>query len=151
MTKILVSACLLGLCCRYDGKEKADERVLRLLERDDIQLVPVCPEQLGGMETPRLPSERRGETVVNSAGKDVTGHYEKGAAQALKTARLYGCKAAILKERSPSCGKGQIYDGTFSKTLVEGDGITAELLQKHGVKVIGEREVENYFPIESDD
>ena len=151
MTRILVSACLLGFCCRYDGKEKADERVLRLLERDDIQLVPVCPEQLGGMETPRLPSERRGETVVNSAGKDVTGHYEKGAAQALKTARLYGCKAAILKERSPSCGKGQIYDGTFSKTLVEGDGIPAQLLQKHGVKVIGEREVENYFPIESDD
>ena len=69
MTKILVSACLLGLCCRYDGKEKADERVLKLLKRDDIQLVPVCPEQLGGMETPRLPSERRGEAVVNNAGR----------------------------------------------------------------------------------
>ncbi|MCI8725433.1 MAG: DUF523 domain-containing protein [Hungatella sp.] len=142
MTKILVSACLLGLCCRYDGKEKADERVLRLLERDDIQLVPVCPEQLGGMETPRLPSERRGETVVNSAGKDVTGHYEKGAAQALKTARLYGCKAAILKERSPSCGKGRIYDGTFSGTLTEGDGVTAKLLMDHGIQVFGESEAE---------
>ena len=138
MTKILVSACLLGLCCRYDGKEKADERVLRLLERDDIQLVPVCPEQLGGMETPRLPSERRGETVVNSAGKDVTGHYEKGAAQALKTARLYGCKAAILKERSPSCGCGQIYDGTFTRTLIPGDGITAELFREQGIRVYGE-------------
>ena len=142
MTKILVSACLLGLCCRYDGKEKADERVLRLLERDDIQLVPVCPEQLGGMETPRLPSERRGETVVNSAGKDVTGHYEKGAAQALKTARLYGCKAAILKERSPSCGKGRIYYGTFSGTLKEGDGVTAKLLMHHGIKVFVESDAE---------
>lgn len=151
MTRILVSACLLGFCCRYDGKQKADDRVLKLLEREGIFLVPVCPEQIGGMETPRLPSERHGEGVVNSAGEDVTGHYAKGAAQALKMAELYDCKLAILKERSPSCGKGQIYDGTFSKTLVEGDGITAELLQKHGVKVIGEREVENYFPIESDD
>ena len=80
--------------------------------------------------------------MVNSAGKDVTGHYEKGAAQALKTARLYGCKAAILKERSPSCGKGRIYDGTFSGTLTEGDGVTAKLLMDHGIQVFGESEAE---------
>lgn len=140
-TRILVSACLLGLCCRYDGKEKADGRVLELLKRDDILLIPVCPEQLGGMETPRLPSERRGEAVVNRSGEDVTEYYRKGAAQALKLAELYGCKAAILKERSPSCGKGQIYDGTFSGTLTEGDGVTAELLKSHGIQIFGESEV----------
>lgn len=139
--RILVSACLLGLCCRYDGKEKADGRVLELLKRDDILLIPVCPEQLGGMETPRLPSERRGEAVVNRSGEDVTEYYRKGAAQALKLAELYGCKAAILKERSPSCGKGQIYDGTFSGTLTEGDGVTAELLKCHGIQIFGESEV----------
>lgn len=140
-TRILVSACLLGLCCRYDGKEKADGRVLELLKRDDILLIPVCPEQLGGMETPRLPSERRGEAVVNRSGEDVTEYYRKGAVQALKLAELYGCKAAILKERSPSCGKGQIYDGTFSGTLTEGDGVTAELLKSHGIQIFGESEV----------
>lgn len=140
-TRILVSACLLGLCCRYDGKEKADGRVLELLKRDDILLIPVCPEQLGGMETPRLPSERRGEAVVNRSGEDVTEYYRKGAVQALKLAELYGCKAAILKERSPSCGKGQIYDGTFSGTLTEGDGVTAELLKCHGIQIFGESEV----------
>ncbi len=141
MTRILVSACLLGLCCRYDGKEKADGRVLELLKRDDILLIPVCPEQLGGMETPRLPSERRGEAVVNRSGEDVTEYYRKGAVQALKLAELYGCKAAILKERSPSCGKGQIYDGTFSGTLTEGDGVTAELLKSHEIQIFGESEV----------
>lgn len=140
-TRILVSACLLGLCCRYDGKEKADGRVLELLKRDDILLIPVCPEQLGGMKTPRLPSERRGEAVVNRSGEDVTEYYRKGAVQALKLAELYGCKAAILKERSPSCGKGQIYDGTFSGTLTEGDGVTAELLKSHGIQIFGESEV----------
>lgn len=141
MTRILVSACLLGLCCRYDGKEKADGRVLELLKRDDILLIPVCPEQLGGMETPRLPSERRGEAVVNRFGEDVTGYYRKGAAQVLKLAELYDCKAAVLKERSPSCGKGRIYDGTFSGTLTEGDGVTAELLKCHGIQIFGESEV----------
>lgn len=140
MTKILVSACLLGLCCRYDGKEKADDRVLELIKRDDILLVPVCPEQLGGMKTPRLPSERCGSRVVNSAGEDVTGYYDKGASQVLKLAELYGCKTAILKERSPSCGQGQIYDGTFSGTLTEGDGVTAKLLKCHGIQVFGESE-----------
>lgn len=138
MKKILVSACLLGLCCRYDGKGKTDDRVAKLLKREDICLIPVCPEQLGGMGTPRLPSERQGSRVVNSAGEDVTEYYERGAVQVLKIAELYGCKLAILKERSPSCGKGQIYDGTFSKTVIKGDGVTAELLKRHGIQVVGE-------------
>ena len=142
MTKILVSDCLLGLCCRYDGKEKADDRILTLFHREDVLLVPVCPEQLGGMGTPRLPSERRDGKVVNRTGEDVTKYYKQGARQALTMAKLYGCQIAILKERSPSCGKGKIYDGTFTGTLTEGNGVTAELLCEHGILVLGESETE---------
>ncbi len=135
---ILVSACLLGLGCRYDGSSKADERVAKLLEREDITLIPVCPEQLGGMETPREPSERIGEEVRNRLGEDVTSCYRKGAEETVKMARLYRCRRAVLKERSPSCGCGQIYDGSFSKTLIRGDGVTAELLKSCGIQVLGE-------------
>lgn len=136
---ILVSACLLGLYCRYDGKEKMNEDILQLMEKHT--LIPMCPEQLGGMETPRLPSERVGSYVQNSNGEDVTAYYERGAQQALKLARLYHCQYAILKERSPSCGKGQIYDGTFSGVLKEGNGITAALLEENGIQVIGESNI----------
>ena len=95
--KILVSACLLGIGCRYDGKEKANDRVLKLLNDPDVVLIPVCPEQLGGLPTPRIASERSGDRVVNQAGEDVTAQYWKGAEAALKLAELYGCKKAILK------------------------------------------------------
>ena len=137
---ILVSACLLGCPCRYDGTAKADPRVLALMERHT--LIPVCPEQLGGLPTPRNPSERRGERVVMSDGRDVTAEYRRGAEEALRLARLYGCTAAVLKEKSPSCGCGRIYDGTFSGTLTDGDGVTAELLKENGIKVYGESELE---------
>lgn len=136
---ILVSACLLGQFCRYDGKEKVNEDVVNLLEHHT--LIPICPEQAGGMMTPRLPSERLGSRVVNRDNEDVTAYYEKGAQEALKLAKLYHCTCAVLKERSPSCGKGQIYDGTFSGTAISGDGMTAELLTKHGIKVYGESQV----------
>ncbi len=136
--KILVSACLLGVGCRYDGKEKGKSDVIRLLQRDDITLIPVCPEQLGGMKIPRPASEIRGDKVVNLEGEDVTANYRRGAEETLKLARLYGCRRAILKERSPSCGHGEIYDGTFTGTLTEGDGITATLLIGNGIEVIGE-------------
>lgn len=143
MKNVLVSACLLGVCCRYDGKEKANEKVLELLKRKDITLIPICPEQWGGLSTPRLPSERRKDGVFNCEGTDVTEQYERGARQALKVARLYDCHVAILKERSPSCGKGRIYDGTFTGTLRDGDGVTAELLSANGIVVIGESELEH--------
>ncbi|MFR4440281.1 MAG: DUF523 domain-containing protein, partial [Hungatella sp.] len=100
-----------------------------------------CPEQLGGMATPRLPAERQGDRVINKAGEDVTEHYQKGAEETLKLAKLYQCSCAILKERSPSCGCGQIYDGTFSRTLTDGDGVTARLLKEHGIVVMGESEL----------
>ena len=139
--KILVSACLLGICCRYDGRGNPNDAVLSLLNRDDIPLIPVCPEQLGGLSTPRIPSERRCERVVNRAGEDVTSQFIRGAEEALRIAKLYGCQVAVLKERSPSCGCGRIYDGTFSGKLTDGDGVTAELLRREGIKVYGESQV----------
>ena len=138
---MLVSACLLGLPCRYDGKEKAHPAVRSLLEREDLTLIPVCPEQLGGLPTPRPPSERRGERVITRTGADVTEQYRRGAQQTLRLAQLYGCDCAVLKERSPSCGSGRIYDGSFSGTLTDGDGVTAELLRQHGIAVGGESEL----------
>ena len=136
MDKVLVSACLLGTPCRYDGKSKADARVLALAER--YELIPVCPEQLGGLPTPRDPSERQGARVVMASGRDVTKNYRRGAEAALALCVQHGCKTAVLKEKSPSCGCGLIYDGTFSPRLVSGDGVTAELLKAHGIKVYGE-------------
>ena len=137
---ILVSACLLGCVCRYDGQSKPHPLAQELAKRG--LAVPVCPEQLGGLSTPRNPSERRGDRVVMNDGRDVTAEYRRGAEEALRLARLYGCTAAVLKERSPSCGKGRIYDGTFTGTLTAGDGVTAELLTAGGIKVYGERELE---------
>lgn len=137
--KILISACLLGACCRYDGASKAHPLAAALAERHT--LVPVCPEQLGGLPTPRPPAERRGGRVVTRSG-DVTEQYRRGAEETLKLCKLLGCEAAVLKERSPSCGRGQVYDGTFSGTLTAGDGVTAELLAAHGIPVYGESQIE---------
>lgn len=136
---ILVSACLLGTACRYDGKSVACASLLEQL--DGLRLIPVCPEQLGGLPTPRIPCERQGQRVVSKTGTDTTQQYQRGAQEALRLAKLFGCKAALLKERSPSCGCGQIYDGSFSKTLVGGDGVTAELLKQHGIAVFGESRI----------
>ena len=137
---ILVSACLLGTACRYDGRSKADAAVTALLARHT--LIPVCGEIFGGLSTPRTPAERRGDRVVTQDGRDVTQAYRRGAEEVLRLARLYGARAAILKERSPSCGSGQIYDGTFTKTLTLGDGLTAQMLKKHGITVYGESQIE---------
>lgn len=134
--KILISACLLGIPCRYDGASKAKPWAEELARRHE--LVPVCPEQLGGLPTPRDPSERREGRVVMNTGADVTEQYRRGAEAALRLCRMLGCEAAILKERSPSCGHGTIYDGTFTGTLTDGDGVTAELLLRNGIPVYGE-------------
>ena len=134
--KILISACLLGIPCRYDGASQAQPWAEELARRHE--LVPVCPEQLGGLPTPRDPSERREGRVVMNTGADVTEQYRRGAEAALRLCRMLGCEAAILKERSPSCGHGTIYDGTFTGTLTDGDGVTAELLLRNGIPVYGE-------------
>ena len=137
--KILISACLLGLPCRYDGASKPKPWVEELARLHE--LIPVCPEQMGGLPTPRNPSERRGDRVVMNDGRDVTAEYHRGAACALRLYQLLGCKAAVLKERSPSCGCGAVYDGTFTGTLTAGDGVTAALLRAHGIRVLGESQV----------
>lgn len=140
MDKLLVSACLLGTPCRYDGKSKADARVLAL--REKYELIPVCPEQLGGLPTPRTPSECRGGRVITQDGRDVTDNYRRGAEAALALCREHGCAAAVLKERSPSCGRGEIYDGTFSRALISGNGVTVELFLANGLRVYGESETD---------
>ena len=141
--KLLISACLLGLPCRYDGQSKPlpPDALDRL--RAKFDLVPVCPEQLGGLPTPRTPSERREDRVVMRTGADVTAEFRRGAESALAVARLVGAKTALLKARSPSCGKGRIYDGSFSGTLTDGNGVTAEVLLEEGFAVYDETEVEN--------
>ena len=136
---ILVSACLLGCACRYDGQSKPNPLAQELARRG--LAVPVCPEQLGGLPTPRAPSERQGERVVSSLGADVTAQYRRGAEEALRLAELYGCTTAVLKERSPSCGSGMVYDGTFTGVLTAGEGVTAELLRAQGIPVYGESRV----------
>lgn len=133
---ILVSACLAGFPCRYDGTSKTNEKIVQLVREG--KAIPVCPEQLGGLTTPRLPSEIKNDRVFSSEGRDVTPEFEKGAAAVLQIAKEYGCTKAILKARSPSCGKGQIYDGTFSGKLVDGNGKTTELLLENGIEVITE-------------
>ena len=137
---ILISGCLLGLKCRYDGKEKKLPEIEKLIEL--YNLIPVCPEQLGGLPTPRIPAERVKDRVITQVGVDVTKEYRLGAEEALKIAKLYNCKKAILKEKSPSCGCGKIYDGTFSRNLIVGNGVTADLLLKNGIEVFGESEID---------
>ena len=137
---ILVSACLLGCACRYDGQSKPHPLAQELAKRG--LAVPVCPEQLGGLPTPRNPSERRGERVVMNDGRDVTAEYRRGAEEALRLAELFGCGTAILKEKSPSCGSGQIYDGTFTGVRVPGEGVFARLAREAGLRVESEETFE---------
>ena len=140
MENILISACLLGVSCRYDGCSVQYPEVSALSEK--YNLIPVCPEIYGGLPTPRVPAERILDKVINKEGGDVTENYKKGADIALGLARELNCRAAILKERSPSCASHEIYDGTFTKTRISGMGVTAELLSKNGIKVYSENEIE---------
>lgn len=138
--RILISACLLGACCRYDGKSKQSAAALTL--RREHELVPVCPEQQGGLPTPRPPCERVGERVISAEGVDRTDEYDRGAQEAARLYDLLACDCAVLKARSPMCGRDRIYDGTFSGTLMAGDGHLAALLRGRGVKVYTEDEIE---------
>ena len=132
---MIVSACLAGFPCRYDGEVKPCAQAVELVKAG--KAIPVCPEQLGGLPTPRLPCEIRAGRVVDKNGTDRTEEYRRGAEAVLRIAETYGATQALLQNRSPSCGTGWIYDGTFTKTLVEGDGITARLLAENGIQVIG--------------
>ncbi|MEG0314640.1 MAG: DUF523 domain-containing protein [Erysipelotrichaceae bacterium] len=130
----LVSACLLGNNCKYDGDNNYNEEVVKFLEGKIYY--SFCPEVEGGMYVPRIPCEIYKGKVINKNGEDKTKEFESGANKALKLIKDKGITKAILKERSPSCGNKQIYDGTFTKTIIEGDGITAKLLKRNGIEVI---------------
>lgn len=135
----LCSACLLGLNCRYDGKGKPNDKIIELAKKE--LLIPVCPEQLGGLSTPREPAEIVGDRVMTISGEDVTVNFRKGAEGVLVIAKNLNIKEAILKQKSPSCGSGKIYDGSFSGSLIMGDGVTASLLKNNGIKVITEEDL----------
>ena len=135
---ILVSACLLGVPCRYDGTGQADARIVSLAKSHLI--IPVCPEQLGGLPTPRPSAERSGTRVLTRDDRDVTAPFARGAEETLRLARLFSCRIAILKANSPSCGSGQIYDGCFCGRLIPGDGLTAALLKQDGLTVLSEKD-----------
>ena len=141
MENLLISACLLGIPCRYDGRSVKAVDVSAL--REKYNLIPVCPEIYGGLPTPRTPSERQGEKTVMKDGRDVTENYLCGARAAYDLCVELGCKKALLKEKSPSCGKGKIYDGSFSGTLTDGNGVTAEYLIARGIEVFGESEIDD--------
>ena len=132
-----VSACLCGFPCRYDGKSKPDERIKALYEEG--RALPVCPEKLGGLKTPRTPCEIINGRVISSDGEDRTNEYLLGSQKVLELCKKHGIKKAILKQNSPSCGSSHIYDGTFSGTLIEGEGCLTALLRKNGIEVTGEK------------
>lgn len=141
--KLFISACLLGCSCRYDGQSKPHPDALALTEY--YTLIPFCPECYGGLPTPRPPAEIRGESVCTKDGTDVTAQYRRGAELALAMYRLTGCGGAILKEKSPSCGCGRIYDGTHTGTLTDGNGVTAAMFLENGIDVTGESEIGKKF------
>lgn len=138
--KILVSNCLLGCECRYKGDGMPVEDIIALAK--EHTLIGVCPEQMGGLSTPRDPSEIVGERVISCAGRDVTAQYQKGAQTALHLAKLNAVDCAVMKANSPSCGKGQIYDGSFTGKKILGDGITVRLLKEAGIPVFTENELD---------
>lgn len=147
---IIVSACLCGINCKYDGGNNLDERVHKLLEEG--KALPVCPEQLGGMQTPRAPQEIKNGNgldvlsgkaqIIGPKNNDLTSKFLKGAFETLKIAKAVGATIAILKARSPSCGLFEIYDGTFSGTKRQGNGVTTQLLLQNGIKVFTEENLD---------
>jgi uncharacterized protein YbbK (DUF523 family) len=137
---VLVSACLLGVRCNHRGEASPSQAVMELASA--FRLVPICPETAGGLPTPRPAAELRADGSVETvAGQDVTAAYRRGASAAVALARTVGARRAVLKARSPSCGCRQVYDGTFSRTLVDGEGVTAAALRRAGIDVIAEGDV----------
>ena len=146
---VLLSACLAGRACRYDGSDNADDRVASLMAEG--RSILICPEEDGGLGTPRPPAEIVGgdgsdvvagrARVVTEQGRDVTEEYLRGARLALERARAVGATSAVLKARSPSCGKGCIYDGSFTRTSRAGDGVTTALLEANGISVVTDEDL----------
>ena len=137
---IAISACLLGQNCRYDGASKTYEKIDKLKEK--YNLIPICPETLGGLSTPRVASEIIGDKVINKDGFDNTMYFVNGAQKALDICIKNKCKIAILKESSPSCGVNLIYDGSFSGIKIKGMGITSRQLIAFGIKIYTEDDID---------
>lgn len=146
--KILISACLCGIPCRYDSKSSplSCENLSRL--KSSFTLIPVCPEQLGGLPSPRKPAEiiQGTELIKNPDGEDLTTNFKLGAQLALNICKNYGIKIAVLKSKSPSCGKGRVYDGSFSGLLVNGNGFTCDSLLKNGIMVVEDNQLMTILP-----
>ena len=140
---ILVSACLAGINCKYNGGNNYNEKIFNLVKEG--KAIPVCPEQLGGLTTPREPSEIKiidgKRYVINKEGIDVTEEFEKGAEEVLTLVKKLDIKKAILQSRSPSCGRDKIYSGNFDRNLVDGNGILVDLLLKNGIEVINSDDI----------
>ena len=137
---ILVSACLAGFNCRYDSSNKENEKVVQLVKEG--KAIPVCPEQLAGLPTPRKAVEGQvNNKILSKDGEDFTDAFTKGANETLMLCMKYNCKKAIFKEYSPSCGCNKIYNGNFDGTLIDGEGVTAKLLKEKGIEVISEKEI----------
>ena len=139
MAKIIVSACLLGENCRYDGGNCRNKKVIAYLK--DKEFIAVCPEQMAGLSTPRLPCEVVADRVINIDGKDLTADFDSAAAAVLAIAKKHQVKLAILKSESPSCGRDFIFDGSFTGRLVANHGVTANLLLNNNIRVISEKEI----------
>ncbi|MDP8200920.1 MAG: DUF523 domain-containing protein [Candidatus Tenebribacter burtonii] len=133
---ILVSACLAGIKCRYDGKDNVNIKVIKMVKKGIA--IPVCPEQLGGLQTPRIPAEIYEDKVINKNGENITSQFKKGADETLYIAELANCHKAILKQNSPSCGYGKIYDGSHTGKIIKGNGFTAQLLFQKGITILTE-------------
>lgn len=140
--RIMVSACLLGKNCKYNGKNNFNAELVEFLMHHSV--VPICPEVQGGLSIPRMPSERYFEKVITKDGQDVTKQFQLGATIALQLAKQNNCEVAILKKNSPSCGFGEIYDGTFCSILKQGNGVAAELLYQNGIVILNEENYANF-------
>ena len=143
--KFMVSACLMGENCKYNGGNNRNEKVIRLMAGNDV--VSVCPEQMGGLPTPRVPAEIKNGIVTAKDGRIVDREFRMGAVKCLEIAECEHPDLIILQSRSPSCGVKQRYDGTFSGTLVNGFGVTAQLLIEHGFRVIDVEDIDEYTNI----
>ena len=137
----IVSACLCGINCKYNGRNNLNPAVLKLVKEG--KAIPVCPEQLGGLPTPRIPSERKNGKVINKEGIDVTKNFQDGANEVLKLCKELNIKTCILKSKSPSCGYGEIYDGNFNGTLVKGNGVLTDMLIDNGIEVISSDNIDD--------
>ena len=141
--KIGVSSCLLGINCKYNGQSNKNEGILKLKEK--YELVPICPEVLGGLSTPRIPAEIIKDKVINKEGIDVTKNYNNGANKALQILKENNINIVILKSKSPSCGRDKVYDGTFSHVLIDGQGISAKLFSQNNITIYDENDYMLYL------